>query len=91
MKALAIAGALLIGVAVIPAGQAQARGCIKGALVGGTAGHFVGHHGILGAAAGCLIGHHYAHKHARMNRTTTQDNSSYGSSTAPQEVPAQRY
>jgi hypothetical protein len=39
---------------------------LKGAVVGGTAGHFAGHHGILGAAAGCIIGHHQANKRARM-------------------------
>jgi hypothetical protein len=30
---------------------ADAKGCIKGAVVGGAA-------GLLGAAAGCAIGHH---------------------------------
>ena len=30
----------------------------------GVAGHYVGHHGLLGAGAGCLIGHHEANKHA---------------------------
>lgn len=44
---------------------AMARGCIKGALVGGVAGHYMGHHGWLGAAAGCVIGRHQANKHDR--------------------------
>jgi hypothetical protein len=44
---------------------AFAAGCLKGAVVGGVAGHFVGHHGLLGAGAGCIIGHHEAAKHAR--------------------------
>ena len=39
---------------------AQAKGCVKGALLGGAAGHVAGHHGLLGAAAGCAIGHHHA-------------------------------
>jgi hypothetical protein len=43
-------------------------------LVGGTVGHFAGHHGVLGALAGCAIGHHEANKRARPN--TPQ--SSYG-------------
>jgi hypothetical protein len=34
----------------------EAKGCIKGALVSGTAGHFAGHHGLLEAAADCVIG-----------------------------------
>ena len=40
---------------------ADATGCIKGALVGGAAGHMVGH-GKMGAAAGCVVGHHNANK-----------------------------
>ena len=40
---------------------ADAKGCIKGALVGGAAGHMVGH-GKMGAVAGCVVGHHNANK-----------------------------
>jgi hypothetical protein len=65
MKSLAIAAALLAAAILIPQGPADAKGCVKGAMVGGVAGHFVGHHGLLGAAAGCVIGHHEANKHAR--------------------------
>jgi hypothetical protein len=50
----------------------DAKGCIKGAFVGGTAGHFAGHHGVLGAAAGCIIGHHEANKAARQDRVVQQ-------------------
>ena len=42
-----------------------AAGCLKGAAVCGVAGHFAGHHAILGAAAGCAIGHHRATVAAR--------------------------
>jgi hypothetical protein len=107
MKGLAIASALVLGVALLPAGPAHARGCIKGAVIGGTAGHFAGHHGLLGAAAGCLVGRHYANKHARMNQTAPRSgygsssgngpapgyNASpgYGSSPTPQTAPAQHY
>jgi uncharacterized protein YcfJ len=38
-----------------------AKGCIKGAIVGGIAGSAMGH-GKLGAAAGCVFGHHEANK-----------------------------
>jgi hypothetical protein len=48
---------------------ADAKGCIKGALVGGAAGHFVGHHGMLGAAAGCLYGRHRANQQERQQQT----------------------
>src|SRR5438477_5757784 len=40
---------------------ADAKGCIKGALFGGAAGHMVGH-GKMGAVAGCVVGHHNANK-----------------------------
>jgi hypothetical protein len=33
--------------------------------VGGLAGHYVGHHGWLGAGIGCAIGHHEANKRLR--------------------------
>jgi hypothetical protein len=55
--------ALAFSTAMIPA---QAKGCIKGALIGGTAGHFVGHHGLLGAAAGCVIGRHEANRQRQL-------------------------
>jgi len=38
-----------------------AKGCIKGAIVGGVAGSTVGH-GKLGAVAGCVVGRHEANK-----------------------------
>jgi hypothetical protein len=50
---------------------ADAKGCIKGALVGGAAGHFAGHHGLIGAAAGCAIGHHEANEPQNAQPTTT--------------------
>jgi outer membrane lipoprotein SlyB len=47
-----------------------AKGCIRGAIVGGVAGHYVGRgHALAGAAAGCLIArHHYVQK-AKAQRT----------------------
>jgi uncharacterized protein YcfJ len=42
-----------------------AKGCLKGAFVGGAVGHYARHHGLIGAAAGCAIGRHYANKHQR--------------------------
>jgi hypothetical protein len=46
-------------------GPADAKGCLKGAVVGGAVGHYTSHHGLIGAAAGCLIGRHEAAKHER--------------------------
>ena len=44
---------------------ANAKGCLKGAAVGGVAGHVVGGHGVAGAAIGCVIGRHNANKKAK--------------------------
>ena len=62
MKMILAAAVLTLGAALAPA---QAAGCLKGAAVGGVGGHFLGHHGLMGAAAGCAVGHHEAAKHAR--------------------------
>lgn len=50
---VAMAGMLLVS------SLAQAEGCLKGAIVGGVAGHLK-HHAVIGAVAGCAIGHHLA-------------------------------
>lgn len=58
MKHIVIAAALIL----IPmSSSVYAKGCIKGAIVGGVAGSAVGH-GKLGAAAGCVVGRHEANK-----------------------------
>lgn len=67
--AIALFGTLL-------SGPAQAAGCLKGAVVGGVAGHYAGNHGLLGAGAGCLIGRHYANKHARQQMNSNSRNGS---------------
>jgi uncharacterized protein YcfJ len=66
MKRFLIATALVAMAGAMPLGAANAAGCLKGAAVGGVAGHFVGHgHGLLGAGIGCLVGRHHANKAAR--------------------------
>lgn len=59
----------LLGLSLIMAlgsmGTAQAAGCIKGAVVGGVAGHVAGKHSLIGAAAGCVVGRHMANKKAK--------------------------
>ncbi len=52
----------------VPA-EARPGGCIKGAIVGGIAGHFMGHGGI-GAAAGCAYGIHRRHEYDRQRQET---------------------
>ena len=38
----------------------EAKGCIRGAIAGGVAGHYVCKgHAFAGAAAGCVAAHHY--------------------------------
>ena len=54
IAALVIAGSMAF------ASAAEAKGCLKGAVVGGVAGHFMHRHTVLGAVAGCVIGHHMA-------------------------------
>jgi hypothetical protein len=55
------------------AGPAEAKGCLTGAVVGGAAGHYAGHHGLIGAAAGCVIGRHEARKHELEQRQGNGD------------------
>ena len=66
MKALIRCAAIMFALATVT--SADAKGCLKGAAVGGVAGHYSGHHGILGAAAGCVIGRHEANKRDRMQK-----------------------
>jgi hypothetical protein len=86
MRAILVPAAVAIAVTALSfsATPAPAKGCLKGAAVGGVAGHFAGHHGLLGAGAGCIIGHHEANKHARERNRAYRDGSAdhegYGSS-----------
>jgi hypothetical protein len=71
MKSLSMqAAALIFAMALLPI-SANAAGCLKGAAVGGVAGHAAGHHGLLGAGAGCAIGHHHASKRVRTMQGNT--------------------
>ena len=67
MKTIISCAAVFLTLATVT--TAEAKGCLTGAVVGGTAGHFAGHHGVIGAAAGCVIGRHEANKRARMRDT----------------------
>jgi hypothetical protein len=51
-------------------GMAAAKGCIKGAIVGGIAGHYTVRHGTLGALAGCIVGRHEAKRRALAHSQT---------------------
>ena len=65
MKLVLVAATAILAVVGFSSGPAEAAGCMTGAVVGGVAGHFVGHHGLLGAGAGCLIGRHEANRRDR--------------------------
>jgi hypothetical protein len=66
MKSMLTPAALALALAAwLTPAPVQAAGCLKGAAIGGVAGHFAGHHGLLGAGAGCIIGHHEGSNHAR--------------------------
>jgi hypothetical protein len=73
MKSTLIASFIVALGLVGLAGQANA-GCVKDAIIGGIAGHLVGHGG-LGAAAGCAYGIHERHKYDRQQ--TDEGRSSY--------------
>jgi outer membrane lipoprotein SlyB len=64
--------ALAFSMTTVPA---DAKGCIKGAIVGGIAGHYAARHGLLGAAAGCVIGHHAAKQHEKEMQSPSPDQS----------------
>lgn len=66
MKALIGCAAIIFAFATFT--SADAKGCLKGAVVGGVAGYYSGHHGILGAATGCVIGRHEANKRDRVEK-----------------------
>ena len=55
------------------AAPAQAKGCLKGAAVGGVGGHVLGGHGLAGAAVGCAVGRHRANKKDAQAQQATQD------------------
>lgn len=53
--------ALPIALLMLTPAPLFAKGCLKGAAVGGVGGHFVGKgHAVAGAAIGCAVGHHRA-------------------------------
>jgi hypothetical protein len=60
MKKVMMFAAGVLALAGAAAVQPAQAGCLSGAAVGGVAGHFAGHHGLIGAGVGCAIGHHRA-------------------------------
>jgi hypothetical protein len=71
MKKFLLAVPVALTLATVPMAS-EAKGCLKGAVVGGVAGHLAKNHGVLGAAAGCAIGTHQANKKEREAAANTQ-------------------
>lgn len=69
MKVFAIT---LILSSVFLSAHAMAAGCLKGAVVGGVAGHVVGKHAVAGAIGGCVVGRHMATKKAEDHKKPKQ-------------------
>jgi len=81
MRSMLTAAALVLALAAgVSSPPAQAAGCLKGAVLGGAAGHLAGQHGAVGAGAGCIVGHHEATKHSRQQHTQSDGS---GSSAGP--------
>ena len=66
MKYAIVTLAIVSSLAVISQ-TAEAKGCLKGAAVGGVGGQLAGGHGLIGAGAGCLVGRHMANKKAKQD------------------------
>ena len=71
MKTRLCAIAMLLAIAAAPQ-LASAKGCLKGAAIGGVGGHVAGGHGVLGAAAGCAVGRHMANKKEKQQAAQVQ-------------------
>lgn len=60
MRILTAATAMAV-VTLVGVGPVEAKGCIKGAIIGGAAGHYLAnHHGVIGAVVGCIAGRYGA-------------------------------
>ena len=71
----AILAFTLVSTLTVFSQDAEAKGCLKGAAVGGIGGHVAGGHGLLGAGAGCLVGRHIANKKAKQEAAGNADGS----------------
>ena len=68
-------------VTLMGAGAAEAKGCIKGAIIGGLAGHYLAERGVVGAVAGCLGGRYLAKRQA-----ARRNEIEYGSRVQPRDT-----
>jgi len=82
MRKLLLLAVLSSLITLLPV-AADAHGCLKGAAVGGVAGHVAGHHAVAGAAIGCVVGHHRAKVKGSQSATAPQNASSKSTGTGP--------
>ena len=62
-----------LAMSITTAAPVLAKGCIRGAIVGGVAGHYVGRgHALAGAAAGCVLAHHHYAQQAKAQRAAAR-------------------
>jgi uncharacterized membrane protein YdjX (TVP38/TMEM64 family) len=67
--------AMIIAISAISPQPTLAKGCIRGAVAGAAAGHFVGKgHAVAGATVGCVVAHHHYAKQARAQRAAAKQN-----------------
>lgn len=62
---IAVTASAIAMMTLASVGAAEAKGCIKGAIIGGVAGHYLAERGVVGAVAGCLAGRALANRRAR--------------------------
>ena len=90
MKKFLLAVPVALALAAIPL-TGEAKGCLKGAVVGGVAGHVVKNHGVLGAAAGCAVGTHMANKREREAAANPQTHQASNTVTPAQDRPVKKH
>jgi hypothetical protein len=68
--------ALALGMLSVPLmAEAKPGGCLKYGAAGAVAGHYAGHHGVMGAMAGCALGIHKRREYKREMRMQQQTGS----------------
>ena len=90
MKKYFLAVPVALVLAAVPVAS-EAKGCLKGAVVGGVAGHFVKNHGVIGAAAGCAIGTHQANKREAAAANPQVATNQASTTTTPVQQPVKKH
>ena len=68
-----VAFVVVLVAGTVTATPVLAKGCIRGAIVGGVAGHYVGRgHALAGAAAGCLVARHHFAQEAKAKKAAAR-------------------